>query len=83
MKARGQILYKDGTTEPIISYVEREYDCEVITDSSTYLYHPYVITAPNGMQLGTYQFYKYDYRQHMWYPVDNIKEFQIVERIEF
>ena len=82
MQLRGEILYNDGTAEPIITYVEREYDCEVITDSGTYLYHPYVITAPNGMQLGTYQFYKYDYCHHTWYEVDNIKEFRFSERIE-
>lgn len=82
MSTRGRILYKDGTSEPIITYIEREYDCEVITDSGTYLYHPCVLTAPNGMQLGDYQFYKYDYYRRTWYEVDNIKEFRFDERIE-
>lgn len=79
MKARGQIIYKDGTIEPIITYIERERECEVETEFGRYLYQPYVIQAPNGMLLGDYRFFKYDFSRSTWYAVDNIKEFQIIE----
>lgn len=80
MRARGQILYKDGATEPIITWTERECECEVETGLGRYLFQPYVITTPNGMLLGGHRFYKYDFSQQTWYEADNIKEFQVEEK---
>ena len=79
MQLQGQIVYKDGTIEPILAYTEREYECEVTTESGKYLYQPYVIEAPNGLILGDYRFYQYDYRRQEWYEANNIKEFQFKE----
>lgn len=79
MKAQGQILYKDGTTEPIVAWTERECECEVETEFGRYLFQPYVIATPYGMQLGGHRFLKYDFNQQLWYEVDNIKEFQVKE----
>ena len=79
MSTKGQILYKDGTTEPIIVWTERECECEVETEFGRYLFQPYVITIPNGMQIGGHRFYKYDFNRQLWYEVDNIKEFQVIE----
>lgn len=79
MKARGQILYKDGTTEPIVTWTERECECEVETEFGRYLYQPYVITTPYGMLLGGHRFYKYDFSRQLWHEADNIKEFQVIK----
>ena len=79
MQLQGQIVYKDGTIEPILAYAERECECEVTTESGKYLYQPYVIETPNGLLLGDYQFYQYDYRRQEWHEANNIKEFQIKE----
>lgn len=79
MKVRGQILYNDVTTEPIITWTERECECEVETEFGRYLFHPYVITTPSGLQLGGHRFLKYDFDRQLWYEVDNIKEFQIIK----
>ena len=79
MQLQGQIVYKDGTIESILAYAERECECEVTTESGKYLYQPYVIETPNGLLLGDYQFYQYDYRRQAWYEENNIKEFQIKE----
>ena len=79
MQLQGQIIYKDGTTEPILTYTEREYECEITTKSGKYLYQSCVVQAPTGILRGGYQFYQYDFRRQVWYEANHIKEFQIKE----
>ena len=73
-----QIIYRDGTIEPIFLY--RAYDgyCEVVAPSGTYAY----IETESRIGFIPYvkrEFYYYDQNKHDWFIDRSIKEFQLCE----
>ena len=76
---KGQIIYEDGTTEPILTFTEREYECEVTAPSGKYLYQTFVQTHESGYKIGGYWFLRFDYGLRHWIVDNRIKEFQIME----
>lgn len=75
----GKIVYKDGTTEPIIACREFANECEVRTPSSQYIYVPYVIDTPSGYQICDYCFARFDFERREYFEIGTIKEFQFYE----
>ena len=79
-QCNGQIVYKDGTTEPIISKREFCDQCEVRASSGQYICFSIILTHPTGYKYKIYRFKRYDFeRQEYYLVVDTIKEFQFME----
>ena len=79
-QCKGQIVYKDGTTEPIISKREFGDQCEVRAPSGQYICFSDILTHDTGYKYKIYRFKCYDFeRQEYYLVVDTIKEFQFME----
>ena len=80
-QCQGQIVYKDGITEPI--FFIRSYEdgtCEVRAESGQYLFENYFIRHESGYVIPTYHFVRFNHTTLEYdYIMDNIKEFQIKE----
>lgn len=72
----GQIVYKDGSTEPIFECREHNDYCEVVTPSGKYAYQPFVDVIDDYKYFKP-AFYYYDNYDHRWWSDNSIKEFQI------
>lgn len=73
----GQVIYKDGTTEPIFHCDEHANYCEVTTPSGKYAYQLAFYQVENGIKYTLPEFYYYNTEKHEWFRDESIKEFQI------
>ncbi len=76
----GQIIYKDGATEPILHYDEHDGYCEVIAPSGKYAYQPFINVVADYKYLKP-EFFYYDSGKHEWCLDVSIKEFQCFEEV--
>ena len=74
---KGQLVYKDGTVEPIIDVREQDTFCKVKTPSGIFRYELFYRKALNGMVFADHCFSRLDFEKMEYVCVDNIKEFQI------
>lgn len=75
----GQVVYYDGTTEPIVWYSQSPYSCEVRTSSGQYAYQEWIEEHGTGYKYRSYAFWTYIGWPDKWVRNDDIKEFQIME----
>ena len=76
----GQVIYKDGTSEPIIRYSQRPGSCEVITPFGKYAYQECIREhEETGYKYRSYAFFTYLGYPNEWKYNNNIKEFHIME----
>ena len=76
----GQVVYKDGTTEPIVWFSQTKDGCEVCTTSDRYAYQEWIEDHPKiGFRYRSHAFWTYIGWPDKWVRNDDIKEFQIME----
>ena len=81
IKTIGKVIYKDGTTEPILTCVRSLGYVEVTTPSGKYLYDEFIYEHENGIKHQSYDFYYYDMNSYQWLADMSIKEFQINKEV--
>ena len=76
----GQVVYKDGTTEPIVWFSQSPEACEVCTPSGRYAYQEWIEDHPKiGYRYRSYAFWTYIGWPDKWVLNDDIKEFQFMK----
>lgn len=78
-QCQGQVVYKDGTIEPIITYRVSQDQCEVRTATGQYKYVSYLRQHESGYNILNYFFVRFNHVLNDYDAIiDNIKEFQIL-----
>lgn len=75
----GQVVYKDGTTEPIVWYSCGPYSSEVCTPSGRYGYQEWIEEHGAGYKYRSYAFWTYIGWPDKWVQNDDIKEFRFMK----
>lgn len=73
----GQVVYKDGSTEPIFELREYADTCEAITPSNKYAHELVVHRHESGFMFALPEFYYYDHKKQVWIRDDSILKFEI------
>lgn len=76
----GQVVYKDGTTEPIVWFSQTKDGCEVRTTSDRYAYQKRIKGHPElGLKYCSHAFWTYIGWPDKWELNEDIKEFRFME----
>ena len=75
----GQVVYKDGTTEPIVWYSCDPHSSEVRTPSGRYGYSEWIEEHDTGYKYRSYAFWTYIGWPDKWELNEDIKEFRFME----
>jgi hypothetical protein len=75
----GQVVYKNGSTEPILMFSQTKDGCEVFTASNHYAYKEWIRTHESGYQFRVFSFYTYVGYPTDWARTEIIKEFRFME----
>lgn len=75
----GQVVYKNGRTEPILMFSQAKDGCEVFTASNHYAYREWIHTHESGYQFRVCAFYTYVGYPTAWARTELIEEFRFME----
>ena len=76
----GQVVYKNGITEPIVWFSQSPYVCEVCTPSGRYAYQERIEEHSKiGFRYRSHAFWTYVGLPDKWEYNDDIKEFQFMK----